>query len=205
MTNQKEFWEGTFGDDYIERNQSNELEVSNLVLFSEILKTSEAKPSTILEIGSNVGLNLDAIKRILPKAEVTGLEVNKKAVEILRKKGTNVIEGAIEQIEIQKKYELVFTKGVLIHLNPETIQDVYTKIFETSSEWILFVEYYSRKPESIEYRGHRDKLFKRDFAGEFIDKFEDRVKLVKYGFTYHRDLFPQDDLTWFMMKKVNSD
>jgi spore coat polysaccharide biosynthesis protein SpsF len=205
MTSQKEFWEGTFGNEYIERNQSSELEVSNLVLFSEILKKSDAKPLTILEIGSNIGLNFDSIKRILPKSEFTGLELNKKAAEILRRKGTNVIEGAIEEIEIQEKYELVFTKGVLIHINPEILQDVYMKIFESSSKWILFIEYYSRKPESIEYRGNQDKLFKRDFAGEFLDKFKNKVELVNYGFTYHRDVFPQDDLTWFMMKKVQSD
>jgi spore coat polysaccharide biosynthesis protein SpsF len=52
----------------------------------------------------------------------------------------------------------------------------------------------------IDYRGHSGKLFKRDFAGEMLDRFPD-LKLVSYGFCYHRDEFPQDDSTWFLMEK----
>ena len=53
----------------------------------------------------------------------------------------------------------------------------------------------------INYRGHSDKLFKRDFAGELISQHG--LKLVKYGFSYHRDkyLYHQDDATWFLLEK----
>ena len=62
-------------------------------------------------------------------------------------------------------------------------------------------EYYNPKPVSINYRGHKDKLFKRDFAGEIMNKYKS-LKLVDYGFVYHGDgSFPQDDLTWFLLKK----
>ena len=37
------------------------------------------------------------------------------------------------------------------------------------------------------YRGHTARLFKRDFAGEMLDRFSD-LRLVDYGFRYHRDL-----------------
>lgn len=205
MTDQQQFWEGNFGDEYIQRNESSDLEVSNIFLFSKILQTSGAKPSTILEIGANIGLNIEALKKILPRAQFTGLEINKKAAEILKNRGVQVIEGAIEQVQIPEKFDLVFTKGVLIHLNPNSLQKVYEKLFDVASDWILFIEYYSRNPESIEYRGYKDKLFKRDFAGEFINKFKGQVQLINYGFVYHRDLYPQDDLSWFMMKKVAHD
>jgi hypothetical protein len=53
----------------------------------------------------------------------------------------------------------------------------------------------------VNYRGYQDKLFKRDFAGEMLDAFKD-LKLLDYGFTYHRDnQFPQDDMTWFLLEK----
>ena len=51
------------------------------------------------------------------------------------------------------------------------------------------------------YRGHENVLFKRDFAGELLDKYKNRVLLLDYGFIYHRDTYPQDDLTWFLMEK----
>ena len=51
------------------------------------------------------------------------------------------------------------------------------------------------------YRGHSQRLFKRDFAGEMLDRFPD-LTLVDYGFAYHRDAnFPQDDTTWFLLEK----
>ena len=44
-------------------------------------------------------------------------------------------------------------------------------------------------------------LFKRDFAGEIMDRHP-QLQLVDYGFAYRRDPnFPQDDITWFLMEK----
>ena len=71
----------------------------------------------------------------------------------------------------------------------------------SSKKYILICEYYNPSPTTISYRGHSDRLFKRDFAGEMLDKFSD-LKLVDYGFSYHRDnSFPQDDITWFLLQK----
>ncbi len=54
---------------------------------------------------------------------------------------------------------------------------------------------------NVIYRRNRNKLFKRDFAGEFLDIYKD-IKLVDYGFVYHRDnCYPQDDITWFLLEK----
>ncbi len=61
----------------------------------------------------------------------------------------------------------------------------------------MVAEYYNPTPVAISYRGHNDRLFKRDFAGELLDLYP-QLQLVDYGFVYRRDpSFPQDDLTWF--------
>ena len=66
---------------------------------------------------------------------------------------------------------------------------------------MLIAEYYSPNPVVIPYRGHEDRLFKRDFAGDMLDQFAD-LSLVDYGFTYRRDPdFPQDDISWFLLQK----
>jgi spore coat polysaccharide biosynthesis protein SpsF len=55
----------------------------------------------------------------------------------------------------------------------------------------------------IPYRGNEDRLFKRDFAGEMLNKYSD-LSLVDYGFSYRKDpIFPQDDITWFLLEKMN--
>jgi spore coat polysaccharide biosynthesis protein SpsF len=44
-------------------------------------------------------------------------------------------------------------------------------------------------------------LFKRDFAGEIMERHP-QMQLVDYGFSYRRDPnFPQDDITWFLMER----
>jgi hypothetical protein len=49
--------------------------------------------------------------------------------------------------------------------------------------------------------GHDERLFKRDFCGEILDRHAD-LELVDYGFAYHRDpKFPQGDITWFLLEK----
>ena len=93
-------------------------------------------------------------------------------------------------------------KGVLIHINPDEILKVYRKLVESTNKYLLIAEYYSRKPEALMYRGFKDKLFKRDFAGEILDQYPD-LNLVDYGFVYHKDpKFPQDDITWFLLEKI---
>ena len=199
---QRDFWRGEFGNSYIERNESQELISSNIVLFSEIFRRSKIFPTSILEIGANIGLNLSAIRQLFPDCKMSGVEINEKAANLLEKTGAEVIRGSIEEVTLVAKYDLVFTKGVLIHIDPDSLKQTYDKIFNSTTRWVLLIEYYSRTPTETVYRGHQGVLFKRDFAGEFLDQFCDKVHLIDYGFVYHRDKFPQDDLTWFLLEKI---
>ena len=64
----------------------------------------------------------------------------------------------------------------------------------------MICEYYNPVPVSIDYRGNKDRLFKRDFAGELIKEFD--LKLVDYGFNYYQDTYlTNDDSTWFLLEK----
>jgi spore coat polysaccharide biosynthesis protein SpsF len=103
---------------------------------------------------------------------------------------------------LKSKYDFALIKGVLIHINPDYLGKVYDMLYSSTSCYICIAEYYNPKPVEVTYRGHEGKLFKRDFAGEMMDKFPD-LKLLDYGFVYHRDYqFPQDDTTWFLLEKT---
>lgn len=200
---QEKFWEGSFGKDYITRNSSENLTNSNLELFKKILLNTE-NVNSICEFGCNIGLNLEALELLNPKIELTAYEINKEAFQEAAKldKGTIINKSIVEDLPNQKKFDLTFTKGVLIHINPELLKNVYENLFKLSNKYILISEYYNPSPVMIKYRGYDNKLFKRDFAGEMIDQYQ--LKLVDYGFVYHRDLkFPQDDLSWFLLEKNN--
>ena len=151
----------------------------------------------------NIGLNLQAIRQLLPTAELSSVEINQKASDELKTRIPDVElhVTSILEFQPQRTWDIVFTKGVLIHINPDRLVDVYDLMYASSNKYIMVSEYYNPKPTEVDYRGHSQKLFKRDFAGEILDRFSD-VSLVDYGFVYHRDTnFPQDDMTWFLLEK----
>lgn len=201
-TEQEAFWEGEFGRSYINRNNSRELHASNLRFFSQALR-SVAHISSMIEFGANVGMNLRAVMELVPNIDLHAIEINVQAAKDLAGLiGDERVQcGSILDAKIDKAHDVSLIKGVLIHINPNDLGAVYEKLYQASGRYILIAEYYSPQPVSILYRGHENKLFKRDFAGEMLDAFDD-LRLVDYGFVYHRDpLFPQDDITWFLLEK----
>jgi pseudaminic acid biosynthesis-associated methylase len=201
-TEQENFWAENFGTEYIERNQGAQLLASNLNFFSKAFSKA-GKINSCLEFGANIGMNLKALKLLYPNIELKGIEINKHAsVQLGNLIGSeNIYNSSIFDFEVIKKSDITLIKGVLIHINPDMLQLVYQKLYDASSKYILIAEYYNPSPVTIKYRGHEDRLFKRDFAGEFLEKYPDSV-LIDYGFSYRNDpVFPQDDITWFLIQK----
>ncbi|WP_018405476.1 pseudaminic acid biosynthesis-associated methylase [Marinobacter gelidimuriae] len=201
-TEQENFWSGEFGDEYIERNQGEASIASNTALFSRILNSTNSI-SSVIEFGANIGLNLEAIKRLLPNAKLSAIEINEKAVNQLNEiENIKVYHSSILDFQHEGEIDFVLIKGVLIHINPNELKNAYELLHKTSRKYICIAEYYNPSPVEVRYRGHEGKLFKRDFAGEIMDQFPD-LKLIDYGFVYHKDNnFPQDDTTWFLLEQA---
>ena len=202
LTDQENFWAGEFSSGYLERNQGESLIFSNINLFSKILKNT-AGVSTIAEFGCNIGLNLQALNRINKTYQMRGYEINQQAASVAT--DLNIAEivndTIINRLDDSRRFDLTFTKGVLIHINPDKLAAVYDNLYRLSSRYILVCEYYNPSPVSISYHGNDDRLFKRDFAGEMIDRFN--LKLIDYGFNYQRDMYhTNDDTTLFLMEKT---
>jgi spore coat polysaccharide biosynthesis protein SpsF len=204
ITEQESFWAGSFGNEYIDRNKSDELLASNLNFFSKAL--AKIQPvSNVIEFGANIGMNLKALSLLFPRKLFSGIEINKLAASQLSNLigKENVFNCSIFDFSTINTYDLAFIKGVLIHINPNQLDLVYQKLYASSHKYILIAEYYNPSPVMIPYRGNNDRLFKRDFAGEMLNKYPDLI-LVDYGFTYRNDpVFPQDDITWFLLEKTN--
>lgn len=199
-TEQEQFWAGEFGDSYINRNDSESLLFSKVAMWSKMLRSAN-NVTSVLELGCNIGLNLVALKKLQPSLSLAGYEINRKAAEQAEKTCVADISTAsiLEKIS-SDKFDLTFTAGVLIHINPKFLDNVYRNLMENSRRYVLVAEYYNPSPTVINYRGEQDKLFKRDFAGDLIERYG--MKLVDYGFLYKRDNWaPQDDITWFLLEK----
>lgn len=202
INEQEKFWHGNFGNRYINRNKNKKILNNNFFFFKKIF-SNRFKIKSLIEFGPNIGLNILALKKIFKLKFITAVEINEKACLKIRKiKNVNVLNKSIIDFSPEETFDLVLLKGVLIHSNPKQLKKIYEIIYKSCkvSGYILIAEYYSPKPVKLIYRGFKNKLFKRDFAGEFIKNYK-KTEIIDYGFVYHKDKHPQDDLNWFLIKK----
>jgi spore coat polysaccharide biosynthesis protein SpsF len=200
-TEQEAFWAGPFGSAYVERNRDAQLIGSATYRFARILANIGPIRSAI-EFGANIGLNLRALRALLPTIDLCAVEINPDAHrELTTLPQLDARLASLLEFEPTRTYDLAFTSAVLIHISPSALPRAYDRLYRSSHRYIVIQEYFSTNPAEIVYRGHSQKLFKRDFAGELLDRFSD-LKLRDYGFFYRRDLnFSSDDLNWFVLEK----
>jgi len=197
------FWTEEYADSYRSKNKGFDNEVGRQG-WAKILNKADLVDRTYLEIGCNIGRNLDQLSLLDPGLRPSAIEINSKALEFVRSRHhlQQWFCGPAQEASFPgTTFELVFTSGVLIHVPPVDLLDVMTKMYEWSSKYIVIAEYFNRTPVTIEYQGRPDLLFKRDFGAMFADNFD--VSLVDYGFLWGRiyDAAGFDDITWWLFKK----
>ena len=205
MNKQIDTWRGTFGDQYIGRNDAEPAVVRGKVLaWAEMLRPLTGQmPRSILEVGANIGLNLRALSQ-LSGAELFAIEPNAKARDRLVADKVvaagNAYDGMASSIPVKDgAVELAFTSTVLIHVPPADLEKACREIHRVSSRYVLCNEYFAATPETIPYRGHSDLLFKRDFGSFWLDLFPD-LRLLGYGFLWRR-VADMDSTTWWLFEK----
>ncbi len=203
---QRRAWRGEFGDAYTARNvRTEESLASRGRLFTRVLGGRPLAPEAILlEIGCNVGMNLEALTRTVGSARVFGVDLNEHALRTLTATPSlagraRVVLGEGQRLPFADgSVDLAFTCGVLIHVHPDELLEVCGEIVRVSRRYVLCAEYFSPRPEAIEYRGRMDLLFKRDFGGFYLDHWPE-LRLVDYGFVWKRTEF--DDLNWWLFER----
>ncbi|WP_259781282.1 pseudaminic acid biosynthesis-associated methylase [Aestuariispira ectoiniformans] len=203
VTPQGNFWQGEFGNEYTERNASDEMLAARRMMWKKLLPLLSPAPQSILEVGSNRGNNLNVLSE-LSEATLFAQEPNDSARKILESSGfvqpDNVKAGFGDNIPIaDQSIDFVFTSGVLIHVAPEKLGETCDEMYRVSRQYIGCIEYFSPHEEEIAYRGHSERLFKRDFGGYWMDRHPD-LQLIDYGFFWKR-VTGLDDLTWWLFKK----
>ena len=139
----------------------------------------------ILEVGCNIGLKLGILQK-MGFTNLNGVELNETALKTSRKNfpGINFFHSDIEEFETDKKFDLVFTFGVLIHLNPEITNNIIKKIHSLSSMYIFGHESYSKELQVVNYRSYTDVFWKQDFMNKYIENFPTlsiiKQKLITY-------------------------
>lgn len=205
MNTQEKLWQGGFGTEYHARNEWEYRED----FWTEVLGDKALKDAwSVLEPGAGKGENLAAIRSAraiqfaipMDATQLTGIEVNRTACDIMCDKGFNVVNDAFLSVPLgEQKFPLVITRGFLIHVPSGALTATLAKIYNASSKYICLVEYYSPARREVEYHGKGSALWIDDFAGKIMKQYPD-LKLINYGFKYYKD-DNGNDLTYFLLEK----
>jgi len=99
--------------------------------------------SSVFEIGYFSGRNLKYISEAFSDVSLAGLEINKKAVSFAKARLPNadlLNMDLHDMYKIEKKYDLVFTSGVLIHVPPDDIPNTIMKCLDLSNRYVMHLE-----------------------------------------------------------------
>ena len=184
---QQNVWSGNFGNSYIDRN--NDLHkinsqykestgFSKYEIFHDFFNEF-SREFSILEVGCNVGLNLSILES-MGFQNLHGLEINKKAIEIAKKNYPNIkfFHSSFEDFNTDLKFDIVFSAGFLIHINPLILNKIIEKIFNLSTNYIFGYENFSENLTEINYRGHNNLCWKQNFSQLYKKTFSS-LNLIK--------------------------
>lgn len=203
-TAQEQFWAEDYAEDYIRKNAEFDAALG-CDAWRQML--SKVKPiASILECGCNIGRNLAFLETVLPDAKKSIIEISTSAYRHVTStyRLDQAFNGSMLDAPFEEgSFDLVYTTGVLIHIDPDRLLDCMRKMFELSGRYILMGEYFNRTPVMLEYQGQKNRLFKRDFGKMFIENFN--VRLVDYGFLWGHRYDPAgfDDTTWWLFEKAS--
>ncbi|MBV9947649.1 MAG: methyltransferase domain-containing protein [Myxococcales bacterium] len=196
-TRLERLWAGGFGDAYVERNRIPAEQ--RLPFWRDILAEFPAR--RVLEVGCNLGGNLAPIAQVIDPTCAFGVDVNQKALQLLRASvpGVNAVSGAARELPFRDRwFDMTFTMGVLIHQSPEALPVVMSEVVRCSSRFVLCGEYYSEEPTVVSYRGEERALFKRDFGALYRELFPE-LRLRRRGHLTRAEGW--DDVTYWVFER----
>jgi len=142
-----------------------------------------------LEVGCNLGNQMLVLQQ-MGFTNLQGIEIHREIVRDtqLRLPSAKVAEGSVLQIPFaDASFDLVFTSGVLIHIAPADLTIAMGEIHRCSKTWIWGLEYYAPELTEIPYRGHRNLMWKTDYAQLFLENFSDLELVMEERLPYLAD------------------
>ncbi len=210
---QTKAWASEFGQEYTDRNKMPIKAMDIMYKHKYGMSRSDmnklflddlGRDIRILEVGSNIGLQLIFLQSAGFR-NLYGIELSPYAVQLAKtqSEGINIIQGSALDIPFRDNYfDLVFTSGVLIHINPEDLSKVMSGIYRCTSKYIWGLEYYADKMAEINYRPSKEKvnlLWKADYPTMFCERFED-LRIVKKA--YYKYLADENKDVMYLLRKT---
>jgi len=116
----------------------------------------------ICEAGCNIGNNLSSFPE---NFEIYGIDMNKNALEKAKKRYPDF---SFKKTDLKQtgfpdsSFDLVFTRGVLIHIPTTDLDKVLKEFVRISKKWILNFEYFGEDGKMIKWKRGDDLLWYRN-------------------------------------------
>lgn len=199
---QTNYWQAN--EDYILRNAEFDTKLG-VKAWSQILSGSLGDITSVVDVGANIGRNIGFLQdsNLLPNASYTAIDINEQALRQLNSNfpNTKTIQSSIQTLDCGDTFDLVFTSGVLIHISPDNLHQVFDKLIKLTSKYCILIEYFNRTPIELSYQGRSKLLWKRDFGRDFLNY--SGFELCSYGFLwgYEYDQAGFDDTTYWVFRR----
>jgi pseudaminic acid biosynthesis-associated methylase len=196
-TRLESLWAGQFGDEYIERNLH--AAKGRKRFWGDLL--ARYPVHSVLEVGCNIGANLEWICGAIDPRAVCGIDINARALARLHQRFPRVLAtwSTARALPFRNEsFDLVFTAGVLIHQPEAVLPLVMREVIRCSRRYVLCLEYFAPETIEIEYRGHRGALFKRDYGARYRE-LAHALRIVEEGRLSRDEGW--DDVTFWLFEK----
>ncbi len=209
---QEIFWSGEFGKSYANRNSkfNNQLDEAYKALYgvsrtsmNETFLGSLPKDIRILEIGCSTGTQLKCLQS-MGFSSLYGIEIQECAVNEANKlmKDINIIQGSAFELPFEDEYfDLIFTSGVLIHIDPEYLPKILSEIYRCTKKYIWGFEYFSENLTPLDYRGNKGFLWKANYKEMMTTQFKDLTLLKEHFYSYIQEEGKQNVDHMYLLEK----
>ena len=123
----------------------------------------------ICEVGCNIGNNLSEFPLDL---DIHGIDMNEHALEQARKNHPSFKFQCTSGDKIpydDSFFDVVFTRGVLIHISKENLDSVLKEMLRISKKWVFNLEYFGEEGKMINWKRGDDLLWYRNMKEKWSD------------------------------------
>ena len=208
-TDQESAWGGKHGFRYVVHHLSEDWKATRVPLWKNLL-TFVPDVQSVAEFGCNIGANLKALREIRPDLDLAGVEINRFAVEVLKRERVSEVNlGSVGTYDFGRKFDLVFTRGVLIHIAPDDLPNVLANMERHAKKYVLIWENYDEAMHNMPWYDKRvgdgkagvNYQFWRDFAGEFHKQFPNWTVLASGVGLEEKSTRKHGDLVWTIFRR----
>lgn len=159
----KEFW-----DDWAETFMDDPWQVKIHIQHKWFLKKIKSlNLKNILEVGCGFGRNINfLIENGVNPASITGIDISSEMIKLARKYINNrkvkLFVSDLAQFDIIKKFDLVFTHGVLMHIPEDQIDTAINRLVDLSRKNVVLMEQNYNADNNYTFVHNYNKLLARE-------------------------------------------